>query len=248
MIYVLDRTIYIFNQIAKQQSENAMNENENELVKVVEEVKPPLKVAPTKPVATILVDDTPLGRKVGRILSVFLSEALSFEDAQRRNPKREYPKTVAECIDENMKYRPGVLTAVKKFRKSGPWEGTEKEMQDKILVLNEELAKLYEIATPKVVFVDEFPAGPCCIPGAKPAVIFLQQIKSTGKYSIVAFLHEFGHTLGKGEKETCRWSLNLFKRVFPKQYEKLKPGEGEHDGHILYRPKDEETKDEVSSS
>jgi hypothetical protein len=65
-----------------------MNENENELVKVVEEVKPPLKVAPTKPVATILVDDTPLGRKVGRILSVFLSEALSFEDAQRRNPKR----------------------------------------------------------------------------------------------------------------------------------------------------------------
>jgi hypothetical protein len=240
MIYVLDLTIYIFNQTVKRQSENIMND---ETVKPAE-VKPPVKVVP-KPVATITVDDTPLGRKISRILSVFLSEALSLEDAQRRNPKREYPKTVAECIDDEMKYRPGVYAAMKTFRKSKPWEGSLKEMQDKILALNDELAKIYKIDTPKVIFVDKFPAGPCCIPGSKPAVIFLEPIKATGKYSVVAFLHEFGHTLGKGEKETCRWSINLFKRIFPKQYEKLKPGEGEHDGHILYRPK-EVTKNEVS--
>ena len=185
--------------------------------------------------AKIVVEDTPLGRRIGRAIQILLGEALRFDDAQQRK-QREYPKTVAECIDDDLKYRPGVYAAVKAFKKSKPWEGTDKEMQAKMLSLNEELAKIYEVDAPNLVFVKKFPVGPCCFPTSKPAVIMLQPTKN-GSYSVVAYLHEFGHVLGKDEHETCRWSINLFKRIFPKQYEKLVPGKGEHDGHLLYKPK-----------
>jgi len=43
-------------------------------------------------------------------------------------------------------------------------------------------------------------------------------------------MHEWSHSLGKGEKEACRWSINLFRKIFPKSYAKLVPK-----GHLLYR-------------
>jgi hypothetical protein len=40
--------------------------------------------------------------------------------------------------------------------------------------------------------------------------------------SILSTLHEFGHHLhGESELEACRFSVHLFKQIFPKQYEKL---------------------------
>src|SRR4051812_25712817 len=74
-------------------------------------------------------------------------------DSQPHDPRREYPKTVEECIDDALKYKAGVYDAVKKFRDSQPWRGTKPEMQYKIGLLNAELAKIYEIPEPKLVFV-----------------------------------------------------------------------------------------------
>jgi hypothetical protein len=40
--------------------------------------------------------------------------------------------------------------------------------------------------------------------------------------SIISTLHEFAHhLLGPDELEACAWSVNLFKKCFPKKYEKL---------------------------
>ncbi len=162
----------------------------------------------------------------------FIYEAVKTEEPKEEKPKdplREYPKTVAECIDDDLKYRRGTYTALKAFKRSRPWAGSQADMQEKLRILNRKLAEIYEIEIPKLVFVDKFPSGPCCFPHSKPSIIILQPTDD-GRYSVVAFLHEFGHSLGKGEKGACRWSLNLFKRIFPESYEKLEP-----EGHLLMR-------------
>jgi hypothetical protein len=51
---------------------------------------------------------------------------------------------------------------------------------------------------------------------SEPAVITMR-----GRLSVVTYLHEFAHALGHGERGACRWSLNLFRRVFPAQFARL---------------------------
>lgn len=155
-------------------------------------------------------------------------------DSVKRDPRREYPETVQECIDDEMKYKKGVYDAVKTFRDTNPWKGTKPEMQGKFQALNATLAKIYGIHEPKLVFVDQFPMGPCCFPTSVPAVIMME---ATGddRYSVVAYLHEFAHAIGNDERGACRWSLNLFKRYFPGSYNKLEPR-----GHMLYRKENED--------
>jgi len=47
--------------------------------------------------------------------------------------------------------------------------------------------------------------------------------------SIISALHEFGHYLyGKSELKACRFSVHLFKEIFPIAYKKLK-----WEGHML---------------
>lgn len=143
--------------------------------------------------------------------------------------KPDYPKTVAEVLDDNIKYRPGVDEAIIKFKKSKPWRGTAAEVQGKLRTLNKELADIYGIEPPQVVFVRKFAYGCCYFPVGN---VIIMENESDGRYSVVTFLHEFGHALGKGEKATCRWSINLFRKHFPKSYARLVPK-----GHLLYRPK-----------
>jgi hypothetical protein len=159
-------------------------------------------------------------------------------DGAPADPRRVYPKTVAECIDDNLKYKIGVYAAIKQFRNSQPWKGSQEEMQAKFQMLNAELAGIYKIDKPNLVFVKQFPAGPCCITNSKPAVIMMEETKD-GNYSVVAFLHEFGHSIGLDEKGTCRWSLNLFKRFFPKAFAALEPK-----GHLLFKRRDKKNKDQ----
>lgn len=149
-------------------------------------------------------------------------------------PKDEYPKSVAEVLDDNIKYRQETHEAMIKFKKSNPWSGTPKEMRKKIKTLNADLAKVYKIERPQVVFVGRFAFGACYFPIGN--LIIMEQEKD-GRYSVVTFLHEFGHALGKNEKETCRWSINLFRHHFPKSFNRLVP-----EGHLLKLPKKDEEK------
>lgn len=169
--------------------------------------------------------------KIKSKLGNVIIQVVTVDSPPKVDPRREYPKTVAECIDDDLKYRKGTGTAIQKFRDSQPWRGTVEEIQYKFRLLNAELAKIYEIEAPNLVFCKEFPVGPCCFPTAVPAVIVMEELRtSPGTYSVVAYLHEFGHAIGKDEKGTCRWSLNLFKRYFPKAYEALEPR-----GHLLFK-------------
>ncbi len=139
----------------------------------------------------------------------------------------DYPETVAEVLDDKIVYKDETHAAIKRFKGSHPWLGSKKEMQSKFLQLNEDLAKSYKIETPQVVFVPKFAYGSCYFPIGN--LIVLEE-ETDGRYSVVTFLHEFGHAMGKGERSTCKWSINLFRLHFPKSYEKLEPR-----GHLLYR-------------
>lgn len=51
------------------------------------------------------------------------------------------------------------------------------------------------------------------------------------KPSIISSLHELAHHFyGKSELKACRWSINIFKKCFPKEYKKL-----EWKGHTLIK-------------
>ncbi len=47
------------------------------------------------------------------------------------------------------------------------------------------------------------------------------KILITGKLSIITFLHEFAHAMGFDEEQARKWSLTLFKKVYPIAFEKL---------------------------
>lgn len=145
--------------------------------------------------------------------------------------KNEYPKTVQEVLDDNIKFRKGTDEAIIKFKKSRPWAG---DVKSKFRELNSDLAEVYGIQEPQLVFVDKFAYGSCYFPLGN--LIILEKEKD-GKYAVVVFLHEFGHALGKNEKKTCRWSINLFRKHFPGSYNKLVPK-----GHLLYKPEEQDGK------
>jgi len=140
---------------------------------------------------------------------------------QEKNP---YPQTVAEVIDDNLRFREDTLAVLKKFKKSKPWEGNQ---QEKFRQLNAELSAIYRIEEPQLVFVDKFATGSCYFPTGN--VIILER-ESDGRFSVLVYLHEVGHALHKDEMATCRWSINLFKRVFTESFAKL-----EAKGHLLCR-------------
>ena len=143
-------------------------------------------------------------------------------------PSAGYPRTVAECLRGDMRFRRGVVAAVKAFRDDGPWRGTLEERKRKFRRLNEALAEAYGMPTPDFRFagIDGSFSGAssCRSRGAgQPAAITMR-----GNLSVVTFLHEFAHALGRNERGACRWSINLFRRVFPRQYARLQA-----DGHVL---------------
>jgi hypothetical protein len=133
------------------------------------------------------------------------------------NPN-DYPATVSEVLDASMKFKPAVLAAVRAYARSKPWRGTLEERRQKIRALYTALAAAYGIPTPTLVFGDhgEGDSGrSCCIPAMGTVIL-------RGKNSCISALHEFHHLLGNNEREACRWSLNLFRRCFPRSWSRLR--------------------------
>lgn len=122
----------------------------------------------------------------------------------------DYPQTVAEVLDPAVRYRRRTLVVVRKFKLSKPWRGTETERKAKFGQLHLDLCELYGKQS-RLVFglLDGEDSG------ASHYVRSTDTITLCGRLSVLTFLHEFGHALGKDERAACRWSLNLFRAVFP---------------------------------
>jgi hypothetical protein len=126
--------------------------------------------------------------------------------------------TVESLISEAKTFKPEVLEATKAYARSKPWKGTQAERQEKLMTLHTALCAAYEL-TLGLKFIDIRDAnlhGGMAISGrgANRAIVI------TGKVSVINYLHAFTKARGAGQRECYKWSLNLFKRCFPKSFDK----------------------------
>lgn len=137
--------------------------------------------------------------------------------------RRNYRRTVAEVIDPRATYRPAALRAVRAFRREKAWRGSVEERILKIGRLNQALAEAYGIPSCRLQFVRI---------GATSGNGFYEPATHTiglvGRMSVVTFLHEFAHARGMDERRACRWSINLFRRLFPHSFARCT-----FDGHMI---------------
>jgi len=142
---------------------------------------------------------------------------------------RQYPATVVEILDDQMTFSSDLLQAVQGFAESKPWEGSTQSRKEKFRQLNRDLGTACSIQEPTLLFGQLNGDSS----GASSYSPKHHRITMTGKLSVVTFLHEFAHALGHDEQQACRWSINLFRKCFPRQYACLI-----HVGHMLVRPQE----------
>jgi hypothetical protein len=138
-----------------------------------------------------------------------------------------YPATVPEVLDPAFRFKPAALRAVRAFARSKPWRGTLAQRKNKFRRLNRRLAAAYGIARPRLVFAGVAAGTPSGASNYRPAS---HTITLAGKLSVVTYLHEFGHARGFDERRTCCWSINLFRRCFPRSFARCRAV-----GHTLVR-------------
>jgi hypothetical protein len=143
--------------------------------------------------------------------------------------RADYPETVIEVLDDDVSYPDGVIEAVQAFAQAGPWRDFIKSRKRKFQRLNCELARACNKPEPTLMFrnLDGGSSGASCYMPQEHRIVL------TGRLSVVTYLHEFAHSLGLDEREACRWSINLFRRCFPRQCARLI-----HVGHTLIRASD----------
>jgi len=129
-----------------------------------------------------------------------------------------YPETVAEILDDRMTFKPAALRAVRELARSKPWQGTQRERLLKLRLCLPKLADAYDIPCPNLARG----AIDCFVPAFNS--IYLRR----SHLSVVSFLHEFSHARGFDERKAVRWSVNLFRRCFPRSYASCR-----HERHML---------------
>ena len=152
---------------------------------------------------------------------------MSIEEIAEMPVPNRYPRTVNEILDDNMRFRRATVQAVLRFKRSRPWRGTPRERKRKFRLLHGELCRIYGKST-RLFFVslDGRCSGLSSYDGLSDMIVL------RGRLSVVTFLHEWGHALGTGERDACRWSVNLFKRGFPDQFARCRS-----EGHRLRGPR-----------
>lgn len=141
----------------------------------------------------------------------------------------DYPKTVSEVLDDSMRFKPATLAAVVAFKASHPWRGSLDERHQKFKALHAALCEAYSLNPPsRLIFGNDHAScsGKSCFIPAMNVIIL------RGRLSVTTYLHEFGHARGMNEHEATAWSLNLFKRVWPKLFARCR-----NEGHMLRAPR-----------
>ena len=138
-----------------------------------------------------------------------------------------YPQSVHEVIDSSARYRPATLSAVRQFARSKPWQGDLAARRQKFQELNRALGEAYGVEPPLLILAGKQEGDS----GSSSYCPTTNTITMRGRLSVITFLHEWGHRLyGPSEYKACRWSLNLFRKVFKKSWSRLS-----FEGHVARR-------------
>lgn len=129
-----------------------------------------------------------------------------------------------DVLHPPMKLRMGVLAAARKLKKSKPWSGSEDERIGKFNVFVGDICKVYGV-TPPVLDITG-------VEGGEPSdgsyyVPMTHVVYLRGRLSVITILHELANALSRNEYWACRWSLSLFRLVFPRQWVRLR-----FEGHV----------------
>jgi hypothetical protein len=141
--------------------------------------------------------------------------------------RANYPATVQEVLDPAMRFKLAALRAVRVFARRKPWRGTVARRKAKFARLNRDLAAAYGLAEPRLAFRGVEANAPSGASHYRPAT---HTITLAGRLSVLTYLHEFAHARGGDERRACRWSLNLFRRCFPRRFARCRAV-----GHTLVR-------------
>jgi len=99
---------------------------------------------------------------------------------------------------------------------SRPWHGSQAARRRKFRRLHEALCRVYGVRA-QLVFG-----------GWYSRYWIAERAIHLAELSVVTYLHEFAHARGWRERQACRWSINLFRRVFPREFARCR-----RDGHVL---------------
>jgi hypothetical protein len=131
-------------------------------------------------------------------------------------PLSPYPETVKEVLDPPVKFGKGTIEAVKALKEAEPYKGNVEERVTKLTNLHNKLCEVYQKHT-KIEF-KEIKRGKNAHSFTSCYSPMSDTITMIGKLSIITYLHEFAHALGKTEFGAVRWSTNLFREVFPEKF------------------------------
>ena len=138
-----------------------------------------------------------------------------------------YPQTVKEILDSTKKYDERVIAALYELRRSHAWRGTIQERFQKFLKLHSKLNEIYNKSTKLEANIIEENSDS----GSSSWDMFNDTITLRGKLSVVTYLHEYAHALfGTDERKAVEWSVNLFKQVFLRSFERAG-----RKGHMLVK-------------
>ena len=131
--------------------------------------------------------------------------------------RRNYPRDGADVLDNAMRFKRVTRRAIARFARSRPWRGTSEERCRKFRTLHNALCRIYHKNTALVFMnVERFSSGYSSYSPQHDTITLM------GRLSVVTYLHEFAHALGRDERGACRWSLNLFKRLFPRSFRRCR--------------------------
>lgn len=137
------------------------------------------------------------------------------------NKKRQYPSSVEEVLDDTVKYRRDIIRVMNEFKALNPWKGTPRQKAAKLCWLHIQLCESYGTNT-SLTFDPEILCDQESKHGNGWYHHGMNNIHICGKISVLTFLHEWGHNLhGASEHLACWWSINLFRKIFPSNFEKL---------------------------
>jgi hypothetical protein len=130
-----------------------------------------------------------------------------------------YP-TKEQILKTEIMYPSNVLSIIGLWKRvcyKGWRDKSNEEKNNDIKALINTISIIYEHEEIKVVI--EPKQEPRCEQNSQSNTIFLDANKS----SILTSFHELAHALfGGSELKACRWSIWLFKKAFPRSYDKLK--------------------------
>jgi hypothetical protein len=146
-----------------------------------------------------------------------------------------YPGEVP--VNDNLEFREETIEVMTKWRRKikpfRPKEWSIANLHSKIKKfqwLVDVLSDIYEIPSPRIN-IGHFSEQSWNSPGSNGNSCYDRSNHSItlhGKPSITTLLHEFGHARGFDEMDASIWSVNLFRKIFPKSYGRLI-----HRGHVL---------------